>query len=149
MPIGGAALKPESERLNRTKPVHDFVDIPDLPYLGPVPVELPGTREATAPFGDTYTIHTHDLTKQWWSVLTRMPHCVLWGEAEWQYALATALVADEFFHGRMAAATELARREKVLGATWDARRSLRIRYVPVKENEAPAEVTRIADYRDL
>jgi hypothetical protein len=90
------------------------------------------------------------MTRKWWTVLTRMPHCTLWSESDWQYAVETSLVADMFFYGDRNAATELARREKVLGTTVDSRRDLRIRYVEKKvESDIAAEVTHINDYRTL
>lgn len=79
-----------------------------------------------------------------------MPHCILWTPSDWSFALTTAMVADAAFSGGVGAATELRNREKVLGTTVDFRRNLRIRYVePKAENETPAEVVTLDDYRDL
>ncbi|HVM13619.1 MAG TPA: hypothetical protein VM287_04735 [Egibacteraceae bacterium] len=77
-----------------------------------------------------------------------MPHCRLWRDSDWQFALDTALIAAEFHMGDTRTATELRNREKVLGTTVDFRRDLRIRYVEPDEGPT-AEVTRLDDYRDL
>jgi hypothetical protein len=39
--------------------------------------------------------------------------------------------------------------EKVMGTTWDARRSARIRYVPSAAADTPAGVVPLDSYRDL
>jgi hypothetical protein len=76
-----------------------------------------------------------------------MPHCILWDESDWQFALDTALVAAAFHEGKMTQAVELRNREKILGLTLDARRDLRIRYVEAQaEQERPA-IAAIEDYR--
>jgi hypothetical protein len=79
-----------------------------------------------------------------------MPHAKLWGPAEWDFALdAIEIAALLHEKGSPSFATELRNREKVLGTTLDYLRDLRIRYVDVMENEQAAEVTNIADYRNL
>lgn len=94
-------------------------------------------------------------TKRWWKTVSRMPHCVLWTEADWQFALDTALIAAGFHAGDMRLATELRAREKILGTTADARRDLRIRYIDSQETdesesaEDQGSVTAMADYRQM
>ncbi len=79
-----------------------------------------------------------------------MPHCKLWGSAEWDFALDSLELAALMHDGESKLATELRNRERVLGTTMDFRRDLRIRYVPPKvEGDSSAEVTNIADYRNL
>lgn len=138
MPVVGRKPKPEGQKRNRVKPVHDWAEVLDVPYAGKV---LPLPKEQGWPAG----------TRRWWRVVSRMPHCVLWSESDWQFALDTALVAAAFHGGDMARATELRAREKILGTTADARRDLRIRYVSQEsvELEDDASVTAIADYRAL
>jgi len=63
--------------------------------------------------------------------------------------LATIDLAALVFDGEPKYATEVRNREKVMGTTVDYLRDLRIRYVDSVENEDPAGVTNIADYRDL
>lgn len=148
MPVPGRKPKPEGQARNRAKPTHDWLEVVDAPYDGPVP-ELPKKRRVLLQFGDTKDVKLHDLTREWWATVSRMPHCALWTDADWRYAVSTALVADAFHYGHTPSATELARREKVLGTTVDARRDLRIKYVEAVAQEAPAEVTKLDDYREL
>ena len=87
-------------------------------------------------------------TRRWWKAVSRMPQCALWSEADWDFALQTALVAAAFHRGDVKAATELRQREKVMGTTMDARRDLRIRYVPPETaGERDAGIAAIDDYR--
>lgn len=80
-----------------------------------------------------------------------MPHCVVWSPSDWQFAIDTALVAAEFHDGKVAAATELRNRERVLGTTADFRRDIRVRYIDPDAAERPevAGVTSLDEYRDL
>ena len=105
-----------------------WIDVVNVPFSGEVPVEVPLARMISTPTGPAEVDvlrETHD----WWDALSAMPHCVLWTGTDWQFALATALVADMAFRGVTAAAVELRNREKVMGCTIDQRRALRIRYV--------------------
>lgn len=110
-------------------PNADWVDVPDVAYPGPSPdlPKLANRRKWT------------DLVVQWWEQVRTMPHCVLWEPTDWHFAIETALMKDQFWReyadGEMksTAATEIRRREAVLGTTAEARRQLRIRYVPTGE----------------
>ena len=150
MPVGGAKPKPAGQAVTRHKQVHEWTEIVDEPFAGPVPVKLPTKTARTLPFGGVEELPTHAMTRQWWKALIRMPHCKLWSETDWVFALETAIVADRFFYGQTSAAAELARREKVLGTTVDARRDLRIRYVaPAPDVGEGATVTRLDNFREL
>lgn len=81
-----------------------------------------------------------------------MPHAVRWTEAEWQFAFDTACLVASFHRGTYQLAQEIRIREKLMGNTADARRDLRIRYVPVsaEPSSMPLEnpsVTAMDDYR--
>lgn len=122
---GVRGTKPkEGGKLGHTPQAHAWVQVPDRPFTGRVPVRLPAKRLL-----DGEWVPVLALTKGWWSVVRAMPHCRLWSASDWQFALATALVADLAFRGSNPAAAELRQRERVLGTTLDARRDLRIRYV--------------------
>jgi hypothetical protein len=128
-------------------PNADWVDVPDAAYAGPSPdlPKLANRRKWT------------DLVVQWWEQVRTMPHCVLWEPTDWQFAIETALMKDQFWReyadGEMksTAATEIRRREAVLGTTAEARRQLRIRYVPSGEGcgddtpQTPVVVQEVAD----
>lgn len=112
---------------------HEWIDVPDVPYEGPIPVKLPKYRLVPHKDG-AYEDEVLQLTRDWWATVCRMPHCVLWTEADWRFALSSALVADMAYRGVSTAATELRNREKVLGTTLDYRRALRIRHVDPESN---------------
>lgn len=75
---------------------------------------------------------------------------MLWSEADWSFAIDTALVAAQFHEGQNKA-DKLMQRERVLGVTMDFRRDLRIRYVDPEPDEKveDASVTAIASYRAM
>ena len=134
MPVAGRKPKDDGQKRNRVKPVHDWFEVVDEPYDGPRP-DLPSRRTVATRSGSKQ-LGFLAMTKSWWETVASMPHCVLWSEADWAFALSTAVVADDFFRGNAKAAAELRQREKVLGTTFDARRDLRIRYVaPEGERE--------------
>lgn len=124
--------------------VHDWTEVENTPYDGPAP-KLP-TRYLIDE-GTLVRAAWPAATKRWWQVVSRMPHCRLWTESDWQFALDTAEVHARFMGG--SPATELRTREKVLGTTADARRDLRIRYVDPQPESSPGEVVKLDDYRDL
>ncbi len=138
MPVTGRKPKPPGQSRTRVKPVHEWTEVPDVPYRGAPGLPRPKS-DWPAP------------TCRWWAAVSTMPHCVLWTASDWQFALDSALVAARFHGGSTAAATELRNREKVLGTTVDFRRDLRIRYVPPVDETLVTDdrVARLNDYRDL
>ena len=138
MPVAGRKPKPDGQKRNRVAPVHDWTEVPNVPFAGgpKLPARMPDSKGWPA------------WTKRWWKAVSSMPHCALWEDGDWQFALDTALIAAAFHSGDTKSATELRQREKILGTTVDARRDLRIRYVePAAELEEAAGVTSIDDYR--
>lgn len=135
MPAPGRKPKPEDQRRNRSRPVHDWVEVLDAPYEGPTPNigRLPAR------------------TKAWWATISRMPHCVIWTEADWLFAVETAHVHAEWVRSKKSSlVAEMRLREVRLGVTWDARRDLRIRYVSgVVEAEDPEPVSLDERRREL
>ncbi len=139
MPLPGRKPKPAGQAVNRNKPTHEYVEIPNVPAPGR---ELP----ATMPNGKAWPYSTEG----WWANISTMPHTVLWTESDWQFAYDTAYIAAMFHAtGRHLLATELRNREKIMGTTLEFRLGLRIRYVDPVEEDIPAEVTRLDDFRDL
>lgn len=141
-----AGRKPsERPTVTRHKPTHDWTEVPKIPYDGKHP-ELPLTR--TVLKGDEpIEIPIEKRTRDWWTALCKMPHCVLWQDSDWAFALDTAMVHAAASHGQVTAMAELRMREKVLGTTVDARRDLRIRYVEPEAQIAVAPVSSIDDRR--
>jgi hypothetical protein len=140
VPAAGRKPKPAGQAVNRAKPVHDWTEVPEVPYAdGP---KLPAKALAGMPWPAA--------TRRWWKAVSTMPHCVLWTEADWSFALDTALIAALFHFGDPKQAAELRNRERILGTTVDFRRDLRIRYVPPPpENPVDADVVDMASFRDL
>ncbi|KXF56152.1 hypothetical protein AXA44_02660 [Rhodococcus sp. SC4] len=147
MAIAGRKPKPEGQRVNRHALKHDWTDVPDVPFEGAP--KLPSKRLQ----GKSWPT----LTRRWWKAVSTMPHCVLWTDSDWQFAMDTALIAAEFHDGDVKASTELRSREKLLGTTMDFRRDLRLRYVDPQafagatpaDDDAPTGVARMDDYRDV
>ncbi len=109
----------------------DWTEVPNRPYEGASP-DLPGL-----PGRQKY----HPLVVTWWDMVRQMPHCVSWSPTDWQFAVETALLKNYFWMDasggevKTTAATEIRRREDMLGTTEEARRKLRIRYVEVPDDE--------------
>ena len=141
-----AGRKPsERPTVTRHKPTHDWTEVPNVAYDGEHP-ELPLSR--TVLKGDEpIEIPIEKRTRDWWTALCKMPHCVLWQDSDWAFALDTAMVHAAASHGQVTAMAELRMREKVLGTTVDARRDLRIRYVEPEAQVAVAPVASIDDRR--
>lgn len=118
MALAGAKPKPEGRKVTRHPLTQDWVDVQDVPYAGDKPD--PG-RLAKMP-------------ARWWATISSMPHCVLWSESDWQFALDTLVVYKRFAAGKEGG-SELRIREKLLGTTLDARRDLRIRYIELPDGE--------------
>lgn len=104
----------------------DFVDVPDLPYVGPgSDRDLP----------DIPGLPWYETTVAWWNVVRRMPHCRLWTEADWLFAIEAAVLKNqiwgEIFGGALPANLigEERQRLALLGMTMEHRRKLGIRYV--------------------
>jgi len=150
MAVAGRKPKPEDQRRNRHAPTHQWTEVPDVPHEG-APA-LPDRPPFVHPkYGVVLAESWPPATERWWRVISRMPHCVLWTEADWQYAMDTAEVHARWTLG-LTGATELRIREKRLGNTLDARRDLRIRYVAPPTEQAPGEpgeVVQLDQYRDL
>ena len=139
MPVTGRKPKPQGEAINRNKPTHDWTEVEDRPFTdGPA---LPRKRANGQPWPDW--------TRKKWASWSTMPHCVLWTDADWNFAFDAIELAARFHAGgSVTLATELRNRERVLGTTVDYRRDLRIRYVEPKV-ETLAVVKHIEDYGDL
>lgn len=128
MPVAGRKPKDGPVR-HHTPAAHDWVEVVSAPFAGRPLVGLPSKRRITDRYGEVRVSAWEPMTKTWWKTISSMPHCRLWTIADWQFAVATAVIADKTFRGDSSAAAELRQREKILGTTIDARRDLRIRYV--------------------
>lgn len=141
MAVPGPKPSADDAKRYRGGLTHDWVTVEDTPFDGDVPVTLPATRMLADKEG-AYRARITKQAKEWWATVSSMPHCRLWTESDWLFALETALIADNFYRsGDMGAARELRARAKVLGTTADARRDLRIRYVSPddRDDQAPEQ----------
>lgn len=145
--MGMAGRKP-SERpvVHRVKPTVDWTDIVNVPYSGIVP-ELPLSRTILKD-GEPIEIPLETRTRNWWNAVTKMPHCILWQDSDWMFAVDTAMVHAQASHGSVSAIAELRQREKIMGTTVDSRRDLRIRYVEPEVEPILELVTNIDDRRN-
>lgn len=135
----------DSAPRHRVKPVHGWIEVLDVPFEGPWPVELPGERTIVTKDGQEL-VDLQDATREWWETIRAMPHVVLWTLSDWQFALTTAYVADMAFCGGANAMSELRQREKTLGTTHEARMGLRIRYIDPAGGE---DSTQLAEVRTI
>lgn len=138
MPVTGRKPKPVGESRNRTSPTHDWTEVENVPFAdGP---DLPDFRSDGRRWSDR--------TKRKWDAWRAMPHCKLWGPAEWDFALDSIELAALVHDGEPKWNTELRNRERVLGTTADFLRDLRIRYVEPKQVTL-APVVNADDFREL
>jgi len=149
------ADRSQVRRANKPEPGTEWREVEDVPFLGApaLPARDEGsTRADGRPIG-IFADSWPAATTRWYRAISRMPHAVLWNESEWEFVFSTAETHARFTEGWRGCATgsELRMKEKLLGMTHDARRDLRIRYVPAKTTttELPDNVTQLDDFRGL
>lgn len=149
------ADRSQVRRTNKPTPGTEWVEVDNVPFDGP---PLPTRDVSGVSVTDAGVIPGSgwpESTLTWWEAVRTMPHAARWTPAEWATAVSGAEAHARFAEAWRGCATgaELRAREKALGMTADARRDLRIRYVPPKEappaNATPASVARLDDYRGL
>jgi hypothetical protein len=155
--MGVPGAKPKEDRsqvVNRAR-VHEFDEIPNVPFQGGPELPPRAGNDDPATWTTAGVIPGSDwpqATKWWWDVVRTMPHCVRWTPGDWAFAAITAECHARFTEGwRGYTGAELRQREKLMGVYLDARRDLRIKYVdpPPERTELPANVSRLDDFRDL
>lgn len=154
MAAPGAKPREDRSQVVHHERVHEFDEVPDIPFEGGP--ELPPRSNSNDPsmWAEAGLIPGADwplATRWWWDVVRRMPHCVRWTPGDWAFAAATAECHARFSEGwKGYTGGELRQREKLLGLYLDARRDLRIKYVPAVEDQPlPAGVTKLDDFRSL
>lgn len=134
--------QPSANPRNRNQRSYDWTDVPNEQFDGPSP-DLPSRGRQ----------RWHVETRGWWEAVRRMPHCRLWTDTDWRFALETALLVEDLWRGELNRAAELRLRSAKLGLTHEDRLKSRIRYVtPTDQNGEqsavdPAAVTRLDDRR--
>lgn len=130
----GGGRKPLEDRsgVRNRVPVKQWTEVPNVPYLEGRKHRLPGPAEIW-----------HEQTRKWWGSLRTMPHCILWEETDWQFALTTALLHNLCWSGEdIKKSGELRMRERLMGLTAESRVDMRIRYV--EPGDEPTQGTKLA-----
>lgn len=139
MAISGLPPKPDGQRRRHAAPAHGWTEIERTPFAGrPLPQRPGGGRW---PRG----------TAETWRAWSRMPHCSLWTESDWRFAVESLAVAAAFYEtGTAAAAAELRIRQAAMGCTLAGRQGLRLRYVPAgSDGGHDASITSLDEFRNL
>lgn len=155
MPAPGAKPKQDRSQVVHKNPTHEFVEVLDVPFADAPPLRPRATGGISVlDVGAANSSDWPDVTRGWWAAISTMPHCARWTPTDWQFAMDTAEIharTMEAWKGYTGA--ELRQREKILGTTADARRDLRIKYVPhpvePAAGDVPDNVTHLNAYRDL
>lgn len=155
MPVAGAKPKADRSQIrHRIEPVHEWTEVDDVPFTGAPPMRERQTGGISVMIvGAENSTDWPDATREWYRAISTMPHAKLWTAAEWQFVQDSCEIHARTIEGwRGYTGPEIRAREKLLGMLADHRRDLRIRYVEPKsagEQETPADVARLDDYRSL
>src|SRR6476620_8738633 len=107
MAIRGAKPKPAGQARHRNPVVHEWIEVPNVPFEGAP--KLPVRRCNGRPWPAR--------TRAKWRAWSSMPHCVLWQPSDWSFALDTLEHAALVHEGDARFNVELRAREKVLATT--------------------------------
>lgn len=128
---------PKDVKHGHTPNAISWTEVPDVPYEGAPELPKLGRNKKW-----------HLLVEQWWAIVTKMPHCVLWRDEDWQKLTELAYEKDLYWKladkRTTSQATEIRRKEDQLGIGYEARQKLRIKYVSPeakKQAQAPAAPT--------
>jgi hypothetical protein len=132
MALPGPAPKPNKVGHS---PTAEWTEVPNLPFLSGREHDLPERvifEEIEDKAKRLVEAGWTAQTRAWWDIVRTMPHASLWTDADWNFATDTAYLKESFYTGTASAAemVEMRRREDLLGLSLEARRKLRIRYVP-------------------
>lgn len=131
MPLPGPAPKPADQRRDRHEKAALTIKIEDVPFT-----DAPALPDRNPESNSPWTSNA----RGFWDTLSSMPHCCLWSDMDWEYAVQTVCVYERTRtpgNEGMGAHRELRFRDKVLGMTFDARRCLRIEYVAPADAQEP------------
>ena len=125
--------EPKETRIGHS-PTAEWTNVIDEPFLAGEIRELPPRviyEEVEEGVKELVEAGWTAQTQEWWRTVRILPHAVLWREADWLFAMDTAVLKDKFYTSSFTAAdaAEMRRREDLMGTTLEARRKLRIRYV--------------------
>lgn len=157
MPMGGTVPKEDRTQVRHRERVHQFTEIEDIPFEDAPALPPRASNNDSHMWSSAGVIPGEgwpEATRSWWHTVSRMPHCKLWADSDWQFAFLTAEVHARTCEGwKGYTGAELRQRERFMGVYYESRLGLRIRYVPPKDKPAdddlPADVARLDDYRSL
>lgn len=144
MSINGPAPKDPSERIRRNLPTFDTDT-----------VEWDGVlRGPTLPKDTDWT----EATKKWWLTWRKSPQSMVMVDTDWQFMLTTAMIHNKLHKGELSntafaqLSAELRQREVQFGATYEARKKLRLDVItPDGQNKGelddPVAAVQQVDYR--
>lgn len=146
MALNGRVPKPPEQVRHRhpSSTAHVWKEVPNVKYEGESP-DLP-ERFSGRPYPPA--------TLRWWGVIRRMPHCVLWEDSDWEFALGVAELHASINERDISRSASLIANyrtaENKLGITLSSRLSLRIKYVDaVSKEPLPDNVAKLYDYTEL
>lgn len=117
MAVKGRKPKPEGQAVHRVKPIHEWIEVPNVPNENAPKIPRDWPRA----------------TQVWFNIIRKLPHTAIWGKDDWLFLFDSALVHIEFNRRPWDTkqAVELRRRTALMGVGFDARRNLKIRYIDV------------------
>jgi hypothetical protein len=131
-----AGPAPKVRKLGRTpSQAGDWRDYDDVPFEGAPPMPKPHGRKKT----------WHPLVEAWWNSTSKLPHAKDWRDDDWLKVYEVMEEKQAYYTTtadlrKTTQLTEIRRREDALGVGDQARRQLRIRYLPVLEDDVEDEV---------
>lgn len=128
--------KANEKSVNRNPSRVEKREYVNVPFEGPWPVDLPGSRTVVVQ-GQQIEVPLQPATKRWWEELKRLPHAVDWDESTWgTYADVAVNVVDAENCGIATAIAQKRAWEKEIGKTAEQRRDMGILYVDAPALEA-------------
>lgn len=128
----GPARKDVKHGRTPTTGANDWIDVDDVPFEDAPPLPRLGATERSR-------AKWHLWTEQWYAEVSQMPHCARWTATDWRTLFDLARMKDQWYkdgdEAKTSQAAEIRHRESALGMTEASRRTLKIRYVPVRAGE--------------
>lgn len=159
MAMVGRKPNPDRSQVRNRAEVAEWTEVPNVPFAGapklPARHVLLSSPERSGVEVDQWTDPSAwpANTKRWYRAISRMPHAVLWSDADWEQVFMSAEVHARTVEGwKGYGGPEIRAREKMHGVNADNRRDLRIRYVDAIEPARvgrPGTVSNLDDFRSL
>lgn len=127
----GPVRKDRKHGRTPTTGANDWIEVTDVPFEDAPSLPKPGAGK-----------RWHPWTLDWYAEASAMPHCTLWGKADWRLLFDLARMKDAWYKqgedGKASEAAQIRLRERDLGIGPGALAALKIKYVPlVVEDDSP------------